>query len=110
VLASRTEQPSAKHIRSDLEAAGCPKEYAGHEIDFHACRRSFATWLAEADVPDPIIKRLMGHRAAGVTEKHHTARTLTKLKDAVEKIELDLSMADDVVSLPIRAVGDPTQK
>jgi integrase len=37
---------SAELLRQDLETSGCPSKYAGEcAIDFHATRRSFATWL-----------------------------------------------------------------
>jgi integrase len=37
---------SADVLRIQLRAAGCDDKYAGKPIDFHALRRSFATWLA----------------------------------------------------------------
>jgi integrase len=81
---------SAEYIRADLEAAGCATTYAGHPIDFHATRRSFATWLEEAEVPEGIRKRLMGHGGAGVTDESYTAKTLARLAEAVGRISLDL--------------------
>lgn len=75
---------SARELRSDLERAGLattsPK---GDPIDFHAARRSFATWLADAGVDDRAIGTMMGHVGATVTTRHYTAAALRRLADAV---------------------------
>jgi integrase len=95
--------PSAKLLRRDLAEAGCPTTYADLPIDFHACRRSFATWLAEEEVDHSIRKRLMGHRAADVTEAHYTTRSLKRLGEAIAKIPLKLT-ASEIVSVPLAIV------
>ena len=84
-----TRPRSAEHIRADLAACGCLTEIAGHPVDAHATRRTFATWLAEAEVDEGIRRRLMGHSGASVTDQHYTAKTLARLAEAVERIELD---------------------
>ena len=81
---------AAELLREDLRAAGCATTYAGAPLEFRALRRSFATWLADAEVPDGLRKRLMGHGAAGVTDAHYTAKTLAALRGAVVRIELDV--------------------
>jgi hypothetical protein len=98
--------PSAMLLRRDLASAGCPTTYAGFPIDFHACRRSFATWLAEKEVDHGIRKRLMGHRAADVTEAHYTTRSLKRLGEAIGRIQLKVSVGQ-VVSVPLAIV--PTE-
>ncbi len=107
--AGETYRPrSAALIRADLEAAGCATTYGGHAIDFHATRRSFATWLEEAEVPEGIRKRLMGHGGAGVTDESYTAKTLARLAEAVGRIGLDLS-AGKIVELPLKVAAGADQ-
>ncbi len=97
----------APMLRGDLRAAGLPDQYEGHPYTAHATRRSFATWLSEADVDKETRDRLMGHAAGSVGERHYTATILAKLKAAVESIRLDLSTGQ-VIELPLRAVaGSP---
>ncbi|MEN9579875.1 MAG: hypothetical protein RJA70_2884, partial [Pseudomonadota bacterium] len=93
-----------KALRKHLALAGCPIEYAGENITFHALRRSFATWLAEADVDLGVRKTLLGHAGRDVTDGHYTAKTLGRLADAVQQIELNLTTAE-VVELPLRRVA-----
>ncbi len=75
---------SADMLRAVLRAAGLPDACDGHALDFHALRRTFATRLQIAGVPEDIRKRLMGHAASGVTGKHYTADDLRTLQRAVE--------------------------
>lgn len=79
---------SAQLLRDDLAAIGLPMELDGAPVEFKATRSSFASWLDEADVPQPVIKRLMGHAARDVTEKHYTARDIERLARAVATIPL----------------------
>jgi hypothetical protein len=58
-------------------------------IDFKATRSPFATWLDEAGVDERVRKRLMGHRASDVTERHYTKRELERLAEAVAMIGLE---------------------
>jgi integrase len=88
-------------LRADLVRTGLPSTYEGHNYTAHSTRRSFATWLAEADVPEDTRRRLMGHAAGDVTALHYTARSLRSLHEAVERIKLDLS-AGEVIALPMR--------
>jgi len=99
---------SAQLIRDDLETAKQPTRVGTADIDFHATRRSFLTWLTNAEVPSEIIDMLAGHAGKGVRARHYTARDLDVMAKAVAKIELDVK-AGEVVSLPLdAAVGDDT--
>ncbi len=92
-------------LRADLRNAGLPDTYEGHNLTAHAMRRSFSTWLSEAGVDSHTRDRLMGHAATSTAEKHYTAIILTRLRDAVESIKIDLT-TPRVIALPMRsAVG-----
>jgi integrase len=99
---------SAQLIRDDLETAKQPTKVGSADIDFHATRRSFLTWLTNAEVSSEIIDMLAGHAGKGVRARHYTARDLEVMAKAVTKIELDVT-SGEVVSLPLAvAVGDET--
>jgi integrase len=83
-----TRPRSAEQIREALARLGLPTELRGRPVDFKATRSSFASWLADAGVPDQVRKRLMGHTLRDVTEKHYTARDLDQLAQAVATIPL----------------------
>ncbi len=92
--------PSASILRTDLGHAKCSSKYAGeHPFTFHALRRSFSTWLAEAGVPAEVREKLMGQRPRSVAGAHYTAFSLATLAEAVAKITLDLSPAQVVAPL-----------
>jgi len=97
---------SAELLRADLEAAGLPIAIRGVPVEFKATRSSFATWLSNAGVPDPIRKRLMGHRAKDVTERHYTVRDLSALADAVAKIPLAWSAGIVPFVVPVGIVTE----
>lgn len=97
---------SAQLIREDLQAAKQPTKVGSADIDFHATRRSFLTWLTNAEVPSDIIDMLAGHAGKGVRARHYTGRDLEVMANAIAKIELDVTVGE-VVSLPFAvAVGD----
>ena len=99
---------SAQLLRDDLETAKQPTKVGSADIDFHASRRSFLTWLTNAEVSSEIIDMLAGHAGKGVRARHYTARDLEVMANAVAKIELDV-VSGEVVSLPLAvAVGDET--
>ncbi|MBK7583141.1 MAG: tyrosine-type recombinase/integrase [Myxococcales bacterium] len=82
---------SAELLREDLEAAGCPTKYAGeYPIDFHATRRSFASWLEANEVPGDIVDRLLGQAGKSVRKRHYSATDLEVMRKAIETIRLDL--------------------
>jgi integrase len=92
---------SARLLRLDLKAAGCEDTYAGRAIDFHALRRSFATWLARARVESAIRKALMGHIEGDVTESSYIERDLAMLQEAVLRIRLDLAKRGQLIAFPV---------
>jgi hypothetical protein len=95
----------ADRFRADLDAAGCATKYGVEDITYKdGTRHSFATWLGAAGVPDELIGRLCGHAARSVTRRHYVGDDLAVLRDAVEKIALDVSTAQ-VIVLPLVATG-----
>jgi hypothetical protein len=99
---SRTD--AAVHIRQDLRATGLPNKVEGRNVDFHATRRSCATWLEELGANDTHRKRLMGHSIQDVTDKNYTRKTrelLVQLRETVELIPLRWS------STLVRIIGAP---
>lgn len=79
---------SARYLRAHLGAVGFPTKYEGHPVDFHATRRSFCTWLADAGVSEQVIGRLMGHKGRTTTEVNYTSRSMQQLREAVANIPL----------------------
>ncbi len=78
----------ARVLRYDLASCGLPTKVGDLNITFHATRRSFATWLADADVAERDIAYLLGHAAKGVAARHYTASTMERLYAAVCRIQL----------------------
>ena len=63
------------------------KEYqldSGHKP--HDCRVQFISALKAAEVDEYIIKRLVGHSITDITENIYTHRSVSQLREAVEKI------------------------
>ena len=98
-----TRPRSAELIRDDLAAAECATTCAGHAIDFHATRRSFATWLDANGVTGDTIGRLMGHTGLSVRTRHYTAGDLLAMRQAVETIALDLTPKGANLAAPVLA-------
>lgn len=90
---------SAEHIREDLRAVGLSDELDGQPIEFKHTRSSFASWLEANDVSEATRKRLMGHVARDVTQKHYTARDMERLAAAVATIELNWPGAGTVAAM-----------
>jgi hypothetical protein len=89
---------SAKLLRKDLLAAGCPDKRHGHNITAQAMRRCFATYLDTANVPEEQRGRLMGHAKRTVTAKHYTDEQIETDRGAVERIALRWATRADLVS------------
>ncbi len=90
----------AANVRNDLEKAGCPTTYGTETLTFKdVTRHSFATWLGAASVADEVIGRLLGHAARTVTRRHYVGEDLATLRDAIERITLDLACGE-VIALP----------
>ncbi len=62
---------------------------------FHSLRHTVVTRLSRADVPEPIVKAIVGHAQQGVTQQHYFKQgyTLRQLNDALQR--LDYSLMDD---------------
>ncbi len=73
---------SAEQIRDDLAEVGIKRP----EVDFHATRRSFSTWLEPAGVHPETVDRLLGHEPKSVRARHHSATDPGQLRAAVERI------------------------
>ena len=93
-------RPHADHLRADLARAGRSTTFEGHPITYHATRRSFATWLYEAGVPDVARRRLMGHGKADVTDGY-TAKNLAPLAAGVLAIPFDADPTDIASTEPV---------
>ena len=64
------------------------KSLTGNNHTTHDMRKTFATALAMKDVPERIIKKLLGHATTDVTENHYIKRDFSELKEAVNAIDL----------------------
>jgi hypothetical protein len=95
---------SAEALRAFLTLVNASDLHAGKPIDYHALRRSFATWLARAGVERSGRKLLLGHVEGDVTEEHYIERDLAMLHEAVCRIRLDLTRREGV-ALPFPAAG-----
>jgi integrase len=56
---------------------------------FHSFRHTVVTRLMQGDVPEPIVKEIVGHTQEGVTQQHYFQQgyTLRQLSDALEKLD-----------------------
>jgi len=57
---------------------------------FHSLRHSMVTELARKDVPEPIVKTIVGHERSGVTQQTYfkSGYTTKQLHDAVNKYQI----------------------
>jgi integrase len=102
---------SAELLRQDLELAGCPTLFAGeHPLDFHATRRSFATWLEANGVSGDLIDRMMGHAAKNVRKRHYSATDLELMRRAVETIQLRIEQEAPTVAFAALFAAVPQQE
>ncbi len=79
---------SAKFLRRDLEAVGAASAVDGFPLTFHATRRSFASWLNAAAVPEDARAHLLGHEPKEVGAKHYTEQDMDLLAEFVARIGL----------------------
>jgi integrase len=58
-------------------------------ISFHSFRHTVTTGLYHADVPEPIVKSIVGHEQQGVTQQHYfsSGYKVSQLRDALEKLD-----------------------
>ncbi|MBR9973068.1 site-specific integrase [Magnetospirillum sulfuroxidans] len=55
---------------------------------FHSLRHTVVTFLMQANIPEPIVKAIIGHAQAGVTQQNYfkDGYTLRQLSDALEHL------------------------
>ncbi len=71
----------------DLAAAGIPKKDArGRTLDVHCLRHTFATWLAQSNVPLQTAQRLMRHSDPKLTANAYTHLGLLDMGAAVSSL------------------------
>ncbi|TDI59729.1 MAG: site-specific integrase [Alphaproteobacteria bacterium] len=61
------------------------------ELVFHSLRHTMVTRLSQSNVPEPIVKAIVGHAQDGVTQQHYFKEgyTLKQLSDAIELFTAD---------------------
>lgn len=64
---------------------------------FHSLRHTVITRLSRADVPESIVKAIVGHAQQGVTQQHYFKEgyTLRQLNDAIQKLDYSLQDGDE---------------
>jgi integrase len=83
---SRAMQPDVQ-LLSIKTAWGNLRKQAGVKCRFHDLRHTFATKLAENDVPEPTMKSILGHMSQAMLERYSHIRRKAK-RDAVAGIRL----------------------
>ncbi|MBB3104401.1 site-specific integrase [Azomonas macrocytogenes] len=57
-------------------------------VSFHSFRHTFATALANLDIPERIIQHIVGHERTSFTfKKYAKSEPLVKMKEAIEKLD-----------------------
>ena len=75
-----TPRNLARHFATVLKAT----DFTG--VRLHDLRHTFATLLGELEVPERIIRTLLGHEAGNITQ-HYTHTTLAAMREALERLE-----------------------
>lgn len=59
------------------------------QLVFHSFRHTVVTELLRADVPEPMVKAIVGHKQEGVTQQHYFRQgyTIQQLADAMNKLD-----------------------
>lgn len=61
------------------------------ELVFHSLRHTVVTQLVNAQVPDPLVKAIVGHSQQGVTyQNYFGGHTLQVLNEAIQKLDYSL--------------------
>lgn len=63
------------------------------KLDFHSFRHTAITLMQRAEVPEPIIKSLVGHAGTGETARYTKGFNLVQLRAAIDKINPDLDLS-----------------
>lgn len=61
-------------------------------LDFHSFRHSATTFMKRAGVADSVIDEVTGHATAGETARYNKGLTVANLKDAIDKIDIDVNL------------------
>ncbi|MCC5995842.1 MAG: site-specific integrase [Oceanicaulis sp.] len=64
---------------------------AGRELVFHSFRHCFKDAMLNAEVPNDLIKQLLGHKDPSVTGQYGQGANLQTLRKQVEKLDFELS-------------------
>jgi integrase len=75
-------------LREDLERCRLSTMSEGHAITAHALRRSFATALEDAGVAQHRRSALLGHRGAGVGDRHYVKKNLARYAEDIARISI----------------------
>jgi len=61
------------------------------ELVFHSLRHTVVTRLLQANVPEPVVKAIVGHAQAGVTQQHYFKEgyTLAQLHSALSALSFE---------------------
>jgi integrase len=88
-VAEQTGYDPTRHQNSWSTSWNKLRQAAGPEfkgLRFHDLRHSFITLMAEAGVPLPVVKSMVGHLSDVVTERY-THISNTAAREAVEKLD-----------------------
>jgi integrase len=87
-------QWGGKPLKSHRMTISRIMERAGLEATAYSVRKGLATWLAEKDVPEWEVGRVLGHRvSSGTTERyaHHRPSYMRATRDAIEALLREIS-------------------
>jgi integrase len=87
-------QWSGKAMKGHKSTVGRIMNRAGLAATAYSVRKGLATWLAEQDVPEWEVGRVLGHRvSSGTTERyaHHRPSYMRATRDAIEALLRDIS-------------------
>ena len=67
------------------------------DLVFHSLRHTVVTTLMRADVPEAMVKALVGHAQEGVTQQHYFKQgyRISQLRDALEKLSFNEESSSD---------------
>ena len=63
------------------------------KLDFHSFRHTATTLLRWADVPKPVIARILGHTETGETGNYGASFQIGQLREALEQIDTGLDLS-----------------